>query len=48
MLSNTAESQPAELTLNLETSYVAELFSKLSASAQDEIIDLLKSLLSDE
>ncbi len=43
---NSAESQSKELTL--ETVYAAELFSKLPAAAQDEIIDLLKSLLSDE
>ncbi len=48
MVHNTAESQSKELTLSLEVAYAAELFSKLPASAQDEIIDLLKSLLSDE
>jgi hypothetical protein len=48
MLHNAAESQTNELTISIETAYAAELFSKLSATAQDEIIDLLKSLLSDE
>lgn len=32
----------------IETIYAAELFSKLSVSAQDQIIDLIKSLLSDD
>jgi len=41
-----AESQSKELTL--ETILAAELFSKLPATAQDEIITLLKSLLSRE
>lgn len=48
MLHNAAESQSKELTTSLETAYAAELFSKLPVSAQDEIIDLIKSLLSDE
>ncbi len=41
---NSAESQTKELTL--ETTYAAELFSKLPAATQDEIITLIKSLLS--
>jgi len=43
---NSAESQSKELTL--ETAHAAELFSKLPAAAQDEIIDLIRSLLSRE
>lgn len=38
--------QPAEPTI--ETAFAAELFSKLPAQAQDQIIDLIKSLLSRE
>lgn len=38
-----AESQSKKLTL--ETILAAELFSKLSSTAQDEVITLLKSLL---
>lgn len=41
-----AESQTKDLTL--ETILAADLFSKLPAATQDEIIDLLKSLLSHE
>ena len=48
MLFNTAESQSDGLQMSIETAYAAELFSKLPLSAQDAIIDLLKSLLSDE
>lgn len=48
MMYSTAEGQPVELTEPLETIHAAELFSKLSASAQEFIIDLIKSLLSDE
>jgi len=48
MLHNAAESQTDDLTISAETVFAAELFSKLPASVQDEIIDLLKSLLSDE
>jgi hypothetical protein len=43
---NSAESQSKELTL--ETAYAAELFSKLLAAAQDETIDVIRSLLSHE
>lgn len=46
MIHSTAESQPNELTNPLETIYAAELFSKLPAEFQYEIITLLKSLLS--
>lgn len=40
---NTQSAEPA-----IDTIYAAELFSKLPASAQDQIIDLIKSLLSDD
>lgn len=43
---NTAKSRPDEPAI--ETIFAAELFSKLSAPVQDAIIDLIKSLLSDE
>lgn len=44
---NAAESQSEVLTISIEIVHTAELFSKLPAEAQDEIIDLLKSLLSE-
>lgn len=47
MLHNVAESQTDKLEIFIETAYATDLFSKLSDSAQDAIIDLLKSLLSD-
>lgn len=37
--------QPNEPTI--KTIFAAELFSKLSEQAQDQVIDLIKSLLSD-
>lgn len=43
---NAAKSRSDEPTI--ETIFAAELFSKLSQPAQDAIIDLIKSLLSDE
>lgn len=46
MIHSAADSQSKELTL--KTIFAAELFSKLSAAAQDEIIALIKSLLSRE
>ncbi len=47
MINCTAESQTDDLTMSIETAYAAELFSKLTETSQDAIIDLLKSLLSD-
>ena len=46
MIHSTAESQPDALANPIETIYAAELFSKLPADFQDELITLLKSLLS--
>jgi len=48
MLLNTAESRTDEQNISIEAAFAAELFSKLSVTAQAEIIDLLKSLLSVE
>lgn len=45
---NAAESRSEDLTISLNIAYAAELFSKLSATAQEEIIDLIKSLLSEK
>ena len=45
---NAAESRSEDLTFSLNIAHAAELFSKLTAEAQDEIIDLLKSLLSEK
>ena len=45
---NAAESQSEVLTISIEIVHAAELFSKLSATAQEEIIDLIKSLLSEK
>lgn len=45
MEQTTVKHQPNEPTIN--AIFAAELFSKLSEQAQDQIIDLLKSLLSD-
>ena len=46
MIHSTAESQSKGLTL--KTILAAELFSKLPTAAQDEVIALIKSLLSRE
>ncbi len=48
MKHNVTRSQLNEQEIPIETAHAAELFSKLSEQAQDAIIDLLKSLLSDE
>jgi len=48
MLHKAAEYQTEDMSLPAETVFAAELFSKLPESAQEEIIDLIKSLLSDE
>lgn len=43
------EHEPAEVTCpDLNTLSAAELFARLSVPVQDEIIDLIKSLLSHE
>jgi hypothetical protein len=43
MEQDATKSRPEEPTI--ETIFAAELFSKLSPTAQDAIIDLIKSLL---
>lgn len=45
MEQKTAKSRQSEPTI--EAIFAAELFSKLSPAAQDAVIDLIKSLLSD-
>lgn len=47
LLYRAAESETTEGATCLNTEHAAELFSKLSESAQSAIIDLIKSLLSD-